>query len=785
MIRGTLSLLAIGTSLLHAAVGDWQAWTNVQSPVMATRSGSGIWTASPGGAAQYDTATGKATVFTSLDGLVSTDLVGILALTDTIWSTSSGGDLCRLLPGSRSWEALGSYRRSGWSFAPRVLAANPAHSVLLLGGAQGLSLFSIADGIALDNVSSFGSLADQKVHAVAVTPRASTTSDTIWVGLQDGAAYAPVADWSKVGRGNGILSDPSKWTVFRRMPRPVVGLVRWSPRDSMRTVPDLDFVPRYDTARVSVQDTTSFVFDTTELFDSSLRIDTIPVLSARDSIVIPLKIDTIRVPVLKDTGWIWASSSEGVPLASSKDSLHWNGARSVGATVNHALPFPGGLAVSTQGKGLLLLRANGSIRIPEPPSQLPTTPVHHLQLHPDGTLHAWIGSDIYRLPADRSAWSSSLFTPSSEKAAGMPPNALGQDPAGNLLYGTWGAGLWRYAPVSAQATRFGSDNSCLQPAIAGTGFVVASALSSPTSEGNWTGYHMRWTDNMANTDSNSMVQVAFLPTNGAPRCFPVKERIDVPVGTSPIVLALSAEGDSAVWVAHPTALLRYRIKGDALELSGSAALGNASSIQWLGRRLYVVQSGELKYLEKSNESWRTVLPGASFLQGRGYRRLDVDTLGNLWMSSANGMDILDVSSGSSPVLSQRLDRSSGLLSDDIVSFSLDRSSGTVAFATPLGLSLYQSRSRVQPKSLDRNLVRPFPNPYRKLQHSKVAFPSVDSTAELHIYAADGGLVNHQGSKEIVGDQFLWKPAATVRPGIYFWTISDGSSRLMGRLVIGN
>lgn len=789
MIRGTLSLLAIGTGLLHAAIGDWQAWTNVQSPVMAARSGSGIWTASPGGATRYDTATGKAAIYTSLDGLVSTDLVGILSLKDTLWSTSSRGDLCRLLPGSRTWEPFGSYRQSGWSFNPRVLTSSPDRSVLVLGGDQGLSLYSIANNLALDNITSFGNLANQKVHAVAVTPRApGAASDTIWVGLQDGAAYAPVPDWSKVGRGNGILSDPSKWTVFRRMSRPVVGLVRWKAKDSMRTLPDSGSTLRLDTARVTVLDTTYF-YRTDTLPDSTIQIDTTPYITSRDIIIQPVRMDITRIPVLRDTSWNWASSIDGIPLATGKDSIYEeDSTRSIGVGANHALHFSGSLAISTQGRGLLILRPDNSLKFPPPPSQLPSTPVHHLQLHPDGSLHAWIGKDIYRLPANRSAWTSSLFTPASDKNSGMPANALGQDPNGALLFGTWGSGLWRYdANTSPTLTQFDNNSSCLQPVIPGTGYVVGTAISSPTSEGNWTGFHVRWIDASGNTDSTSTLQIAYLPTNKAPRCFALKELISVSAGgLDPVVTALSAEGDSAVWVAHATAVLRYRIGRESLELAATVPVGNASSIQWLGQRLYAVENGILKYLERigTTSAWKTVLPSASFLQGRGYRKLDVDTLGNLWASSANGMDIL-VQDGSTLTLSQRIDQSSGLLSDDIVNFSLDRSSGTVAFATPLGLSLYQSQSKLQPKTLDKNLVRPFPNPYRKFQHSKVAFPSVDSTAELHIYAADGSLVNHQSSKEIVGDQFLWKPASHTRPGIYFWTISDGSSRLMGRLVIGD
>lgn len=755
-----------------------------------------LWTASEGGATRYDLISGKAEIFSHLDGLPSIDLAGILSLGDSLWTTSTSGDLCRLLPGSRTWESFGSYRHSGWSFNPRVLTASPDHSVLILGGDQGLSFFSTVSNLALDNLSSFGSLSNQKVHSVLVTSRArSLDPDTVWVGLQDGAAYAPVSDWSMVGRSNGILSDPSKWTVIQRVGnRPVIGFVRWFTGDRIRPVPsDTNSVTVYDTARrydtlssttvrrpkiKSVTDSNGIHFDTTYVIDTVYSID-----SSKPRL--PLQITAYHTARLDDTLSNWATPNGWNTIRTASWGVYWNGAAwnvgNLGAV--HALPFEGGLAICTPGNGLVVLRTDGTWTTPTPPLQLPSTPIHHVQLHSDGILDAWISKSIHRLPVDRSRWSASLLTPGSDKTSEMPTQAFGRDPQGHLLLATWGSGLWRstQTPIWEQ---FIDANSCVLPAIRGTPAVVASAISPPNASGNWIGFHLQTIDTKLNQDSTSTLQIAFLPTSSTLRCLSLKERIDG-VG-EPIVKGFAQEGDSALWVAHANALLRYRIQGDSLALSTTASVKNATSILWLGNRLYALENGELKMLDKIGKAWKISTSDAGFLQGRSYRKLDADTLGNLWIAGDAGLDIVTPSDPSSLALAQRLEHAnSGLLSNEVTDFSLDRASGTVAIATPLGLNLYQSRFKIRPDALLKEQIRPYPNPFRKLQHGKVVFPNISATAQLSIHSADGSLINHQTSKDILGDQFLWKPAPQARPGIYFWSISDGSTRLMGRLVVAD
>jgi len=246
---------------------------------------------------------------------------------------------------------------------------------------------------------------------------------------------------------------------------------------------------------------------------------------------------------------------------------------------------------------------------------------------------------------------------------------------------------------------------------------------------------------------------------------------------------LAAEGDSALWVTIEAGIQRYRTQ-PSLSLDTTFSLLNVRSLLWSNDRLYFAGDANLiGYVAKKGKAW---LPH-KFNGLQAYRKTQLDGLGNLWVSSDHGLDIFYLSDSSMTKMGH-IDTSSGLLSNNVYHFALHKETGLAAIITDLGLNLYQSPFKVQPETIDRNLVYPFPNPYRKLLHSnrKVAFPGIRSTSELYIYASDGSLINHQTGKDVVGDQFLWSPKANLRPGIYFWIITDpSSSNIKGRIIVSD
>ena len=415
MIRGLFFWLVLTTALAGASIGDWQAWTYVLSPKMAVAGRNGIWSATMGGVVYYDTVNQTAKTYTNLDGLPSVDMAGIGIYADgTVWATTLSGDLCRLKTGaSATCEAMGSYRQSGWKFAQCVLTSY-TDSVLLVGGPQGLSFYSTTQGIALDNVTSFGDLQEQGVHAVTIE------NDTVWVGLDGGAAWA-APDWKNLGKAGHLLADPSQWHVLGSSGVPIINLFRWTPTASMS----------YDSS-----------------FNSSMDLATGPLIA---------------------TGW--DLSWKGVSYKQYPSATY-------------AFPVGQAVGLCVPDSGIAILQSNGSKRVLTPPTGLPGTPVHHLVmgLGTDET-RAWIGDALWKTNRSFSEQTLLRnFAGQGYYQVVDKNSTLQYDPSGALLVATWGNGLWRWN--GSQWSYWNDSNSCLVTAVASISYPVAMAVSSPTSKGN-------------------------------------------------------------------------------------------------------------------------------------------------------------------------------------------------------------------------------------------------------------------------------------------------------------
>jgi hypothetical protein len=710
MIRGLFFWLALTTVLAGASIGDWQAWTYVLSPTMAVAGRNGVWSVSSGGVVYYDTLNQSAKVYTNLDSLPSSDMAGIGILSDgTVWATTVAGDLCRLKTGvSASWEAKGSYRQSGWNFARRAFASWK-DTVLLLGGPQGLSLYSTTQEIALDNVTSFGDLQQQGVHAVTVE------NDTVWVGLDAGAAWA-VPDWKNLGKAGHLLADPTQWHVLGRSGQPITNFFRWSPTAAMN----------YDSS-----------------FNSAMDLPTGPLIAS---------------------GW----------------DLYWKGTSfKQYPSATYAFPVGQAVGLCIPGSGIAIFQYDGTSRILTPPTGLPATPVHHVNLEPDGTLYAWAQDGLWK--ANSSFSSLQLlhdFVDQRDEQVNRKTSTLQRDPLGNRLVATWGNGLWRWN--GTQWKQWTAANSCLLTAVpTNPQFFVITALSSPTASGNWINFL---------ASDNDSIRLAFLPAGGdSLACHSAMYLSSAKSAEGTLFIrAIASEGDSAVWIAHAAGIQRIS-GGTSTKVHAPDVLFSATDANWLAwrnGRLYYAAGGEAGYIRRTaTGTWKKSSSAAFGIAAQNYRQVDVDTLGNLWAAGDAGIDVIDTAF----TLRKHLDTADGLLSNNVYGFSLDASSGVVAIATDLGLDIYQSSFKLRPDELKASSVHPFPNPFRKLSHvaGKVAFAGVTTSSELFVYAADGGLVGHQEGKDVIGDQFVWEPPSGIRPGVYFWAVRDGSTTVRGRLVVSD
>jgi hypothetical protein len=705
MIRNSLSWLALSACLVQASVGDWQAWTYTKAPVMATLTRGGIWTASSGGAVFYDTLADKAQTFTNLDGLPSTNLVGIHATSDgTVWSISAQGDLAQLKLNATRWNGIGSYRQSGWNFSPRCITSWN-DTILLLGSTSGLSLFSTNQGLALDNISSFGSLRQETVTSILVE------KDTIWVGLAHGAAYA-VPDWKRIGRAGNLLADPTKWTVFAKTGSPVRSLFRWKP----------------------------------------------------------------NAPMNADTSFTNIKNTDGSPTISSGYDLYWNDNSWPNYAPSYTIAAGKNLAMCLPGIGVKILRPDSSARTLNEPIGMPDAIAHHVLFRTSDVVSIWAGSSVVDVPTNLASMTNLSSSAGSVgyQLSGYPTFRL--SPEGNLIVAPWGYGLLKQN--SSGWNSWNVSNSCILTASSDNpAYPAVTAISNPTSSGNWFSYF----------SSSKALYLGFLNSNTNVVSCNSYSMVGPSVGS--LIRDLTAEGDSALWIAMPEGLERYRTQPSLTLDQPFSNLKKINAMLLAGDKLYYAGDFVVGSLSRKNGSWTATASSQNLknFSTQAYRSTQLDGLGNLWVASDHGVDVLSFQDSSITRLAH-IDTSNGLLSNNVYQIAVNKETGLAAIATDLGLNLYQSPFKVQPETIDRNLVNPFPNPFRKLVHSsrKVAFPGIRSTSELFIYASDGALINHQTGKDVVGDQFLWSPKPNLRPGLYFWIITDpSSSNIKGRIIVSD
>ncbi len=703
----------MASAACFASIGEWQNWTYTLSPTMAVAGRDGIWTASSGGIVYYDTLLGTAKVYTNLDSLPGSDIAGIAAMSDgTIWAAGSKGDLSRLRTGlTADWEPMGSYRQSGWTFNSRAITTY-GDSLILVGGPQGLSLYSVNQEIALDNVTSFSTLGTQGVHAITVE------NDTVWVGLDNGAVWA-APDWKRIGKAGNLLADPTQWHVLGTAGTAVTNLFRWSVGGAMT----------YDSS-----------------FHSAMDLSTGLLVAASGN-------------------FLWAGTT-------------WT----QHSTATYAFPVGAAIGLCIPDTGVVIFHADGTSKRLTAPAGLPSAPVHHIVLQSDESMLTWIGDDLWNLNSTLTS-QTMLQTLQSENQLLYKNSTLQRDAAGNLLAATWGKGAWRWSGSAWTQWTDTAAGSCFEPAVAGTHYVVADAVSEPTSKGNW----FWWLGQVGADDS---LHFSFLPAGASNfTCYAgIYVPPAVPTDGNIIVRSLAAEGDSALWIAHLGGIQRLSIDNVTHSFSAGSvfSMTDASWIMWRDSVLYYAASGDLGFIRRQGTGWKKFSIdslGAS-IESQSWRQLAQDTLGNIWASSDRGISVISMSD-TAFTLQARLDTSVGLLSNDVYSFSLQRYSGVVAIATDLGVGVYQSSFKKRPDELTASSVHPFPNPFRRYSATSIAFASVTSNSKLYVYAADGTLVEYQTGDAVVGDEFIWKPPSKIRPGLYFWTVQDGSSRAHGRLVISD
>ena len=752
MIRSLLAALVALPVL--APADEWRYWTWPGEARMAAATGRTAWFATAGGVFEWDLDANTSRLHQRNDGLPSTNLVSIVAQSDgSVWTVSGSGDLAVKRPDKSFWESKGTYaaKPNPWSFAPRAMAIHrnvrTGREVLVMGGSKGLTFYPADSGVALDWADQFGTLGKREVRSIHLE------GDTVWVGLRGGLARI-VPPWDSLGNNRAFVADPKRWTILAQTAETDTYDALFPNAGAMTWQPDYTF-------------------------------------GAKD-ILLSQSVLVWKGRVFEQTG---QSHPTGNPLLYA----------------SHALEIPDGLLVSSAvskitdrmfSKGPLFLQTDGTFRSPTlPANAYPSIPPVAAAIEPSGRITAWSNNLVLRRDRRQVQWSSPWDSRMSNDFSllGSDFETIGRDlnnfsvgPNGSVWVGFWGFGLWGALPRpgsdSLKWVQWMPANSCLEGADPSRPGLANYPVMFSTTTTDTEAWSVLGSDN-ATLDSLSLIRAPMSP-DSAPSCWKFAT-------TSNIPHSAILPRQERIWVGSQSGLLVL----NRPKVSDKSA-SRVRFLQGEVRRLAVLNlEGQEAILAMGSNEVRLISEQrpdsviASSLKQESpisvrqdWKSLAVDGLGQIWLAGAAGIDLLALEEGPNGWVFRKvreITTQDGLPSDNIYHLSVDPSSGIAVVATDAGLGHWASPYRPLPVKLETKKARVWPNPYRTRTHRELVVDGATQTSEFFLHAADGTLVLHLGPEAQVGGYFRWATPSTdrLRPGVYRWTLKDGSRTVGGPLIL--
>ena len=735
-----LSLSVASTS--YSVTGDWKIWSQVGSARQTVvRAGQTVLAATSGGIISWAPATSSGKVMTNLDGLPTLDIASIVAdSAGSIWAIGTDGRMAVLAPGATNWRSVGSNNASQWTFSPG--AALFWNHYLVMGGPQGLTLFSTTKGVADDYVSTFGSIRDTVTAVFA-------SGDSLWVATPSGMAIATDPVWgtdsaqSHLGRA-GYYLNSVKWSVVRT-PLP----------DSLRI--------RYRIRRDS----------------SGVHQVLAGQWSNYDRNLVGLKLEygrftgpgiDVNVPGARDA----VSTNWGYFLSTSSNGLVQVTADGTTNTLSPAGAFndftPTSVALGSSGVPILLSGGDPfSARI--------------WRRNPAGS---WVPETLkVALPSTPGTLSTPLWDVGNDTSASAKPLAVGPD-------GMVGLGAWEYAPTGGGfyvSTAIGSwtawnnvDDTCI-PKNSDNGVSVRGLHGG--SNGIWASLYR---------NSRSMAVVHLPSGGGKPGC------LSIDASGSGIeefhALDLLEIGDT-LWLATLEGLIRAQGIQTSPGITKPSGTVSAWKLQTPLKRLTSFHLAGKTWIVAGGSGFLGALPvdalesdnfQAVQKTSQDYISVTPDAQGNIWAAGTEGLDIwtpqLDDSGALQFSLSRKIRYEDGLPNERILDLALDSSTGKAVIATSAAVAVWTSPYRPVPAKLAKSSVRVWPNPVRLRQTRTLYVDGATLSSQFDLFSADGTLVLHQNASQSASFQIQLPSTSKMRPGIYYWSLKDSRGSIHGPLLVG-
>lgn len=206
-VRITACACLLAAQPVLAATGVWRNYTSMKDVRGVVSVGTAAWAATSGGLFAWDRTTGGFGTYTSAEGLKSVDLTAVAVdLNGSVWSGSSGGILHVLPTNSASFRYVTDIAQANQT-AKRINALVVAGDTLLICSDFGLSLFRVSRFEFGDTYSKFGDLPSTRRYAVSSA------------AIHDGKLWAAISDEQSLHRvvfaslSNPNILPPEAWTV--------------------------------------------------------------------------------------------------------------------------------------------------------------------------------------------------------------------------------------------------------------------------------------------------------------------------------------------------------------------------------------------------------------------------------------------------------------------------------------------------------------------------------------------------------------------------------------------
>jgi hypothetical protein len=750
MLNNRLFLTCCMLFLLAGAVFSYDRFVNYTSTLSVNDFASDndvLWVASSGGLYRYSRVGGAGTLYSDPAQLPDPSITSLcLDANRTLWIGSAEGYLYKR-PLKGRHRVITSYFSAGW----RITDIIPYGRYLIIGSEKGCSVFDTAKLAASRNATGFGSMfVNPRVNAVAVY------RDTLLVGCEEGVA--------KLYAGGGALEnasfyDPSIWTADTVHRFPVKAFVVRQDGYSVLRTSGAMFQGRLVTANDTVNDR-----DSCELFADSTRIAAFP----------------SRVTSIFDGG---------------------GGACCIGTKYNYFYLWDGNDTVNVAIDGPAFTTAQ---RVYVDREGLTWVLCH--QMIP--------GISVFR----NGRWT--LYTP--EKYPSMEwPFLLGgdfrgiaEDRAGRMWFGTTGVNVKKYDREKDAWTQI--CIGCADYGVVGAFYGVVPELISCSS---WAKSEAIALDSNGflwiatfNNDAGSLichdpsfdppippVDTSLPPAVKHYRYFcppgdPVHSRnigclcVDV---ANNLVVGEGFEGNGKIHVlryqgknpleqglSSVTEIpLSYGIVYDAAATKDTLTyITTSTGFYTLNTKLNTCQSGLW-----IPDIWSPV-PRDTLIDStiRAVRTVEMEDDHIMWIGTTDsGLIRYDLSNHSRTLVNE----TNGLLCNRIYDLSCDRKNGYLWIASERGVSRYSLGYIVGRKNTGTALV--YPNPFSRRRHAEVIFEKLPPSSRVLVYSVSGALLASLSPEEsgTYGSVCVWRPPASVVPGVYLYTVRSGNENFRGKLIV--